>query len=725
MKDPQSIFDGPRFWVRNREEGPRRAGVNVTGLGGNCHHVILEAIEESDWPGTVREVERAQPLGSHRLAIFALEADDRGGLLARIGELSRMAGDDPQSPIERLARRWWNHRGTDHRLGVGMAVIAADADRLRRGLESVGQAISTGNPIDPQAIDEEGLRIIPPRLDSGDASRVAFVYPGLGNVFAGMGRELSVLWPSVMRRLDRQSRRLRDQLSPELWWTDRLPSEFADHRAAILGQVAVGSLITEVFNLLGVVPQAALGYSMGESTALVALHAWTDRDEMTRRLISSPLFATELAGPCDAARLVWGLGPDEPVDWTAGVVPCSSAVIEAAIPARSPVYVLIRNSADETVIGGRRDAVLGVVRSLNCAFFELPMVSTVHCPIGQAVERDYLALHDLPTNSPPDLKFYSGVWGRAYRPDRALAAQAITAQAAGIIDFPRVVEQAYADGIRVFLEIGPGSSCTRLIDRILADRPHLACAASRPDRGSLDTMLEALGGLIAWRVPLDLAPLYGQETQAIGHAQPDHDRPQQPNRTVVIEVGMKPRHRPRITAPARKTRPEETVTTPRNDTTDVPMAPRAEPSFLVTTMPHPEAAASALSPLTQQLLQTEVAKADAHQAFLKVARDYAEIVGKNVEFQLGLIEAMGSGMPARDATQAWPGKSRIRESHRPCPIGNRNGRSLDHHNCREPRSHSIVTSVWNSPSARSARCWARIMPRSTVIPPGFVFQTSR
>ena len=51
----------------------------------------------------------------------------------------------------------------------------------------------------------------------------------------------------------------------------------------------------------------------------------------------------------------------------------------------------------------------------------------------------------------------------------------ITAQAAGMIDFPRVVETAYADGARVFLEMGPGASCARLIGRILGD--HVAQAA--------------------------------------------------------------------------------------------------------------------------------------------------------------------------------------------------------------------------------------------------------
>ena len=113
---------------------------------------------------------------------------------------------------------------------------------------------------------------------------VAFVYPGLGNHFEGMGRELGLLWPDVLRRQDAENRSLRDQLAPEVWWNSEPPRKFADHRAPILGQVAVGSLVTDILLGLGIAPDAAIGYSMGESAALVALRAWTDRDELADRL---------------------------------------------------------------------------------------------------------------------------------------------------------------------------------------------------------------------------------------------------------------------------------------------------------------------------------------------------------------------------------------------------------------------------------------------------------
>ena len=205
------------------------------------------------------------------------------------------------------------------------------------------------------------------------------------------------------------------------------------------------------------------------------------------------------------------------MDWVAGIVSRSVRDVEAAIHGLTRVYILIQNHSQETVIGGQRPAVRAVVDRLECSFHELPVVSTVHCEIGRAVEAEYRALHDLPTASPAGVVFYGGVSCRAYRADRKLAADAITAQATHSFDFPAVVEQAYADGIRVFLEMGPGGSCTRLVGRILADRAHLACSVCLADRDPLGTVLEAIGSLIASRVPVDLEPLYGRPSLAVGH----------------------------------------------------------------------------------------------------------------------------------------------------------------------------------------------------------------
>jgi acyl transferase domain-containing protein/3-hydroxymyristoyl/3-hydroxydecanoyl-(acyl carrier protein) dehydratase len=638
----------PRFWLRNRAEGPRRAAVTAIGLGGSYHHLILEEPIASGLPADGLEIERAQPAGARPLALFALEAGDLRELAERAQALEALAERDPDGPIERLARAWWNATRTDRSLPVRMALFAGHVSELRQALRTVRQALEDGREVPPGPLLGTVAKVVPPQPALGSA-RLAFVYPGLGNFFPGMGRELSALWPEILRAQDARCEFLADQFLPELWWGDRLPQRLEDHRGAVLGQVAAGSLATDLLLLLGVRPDAAIGYSMGESAALVSLGAWTDRDASALALRSSSLFATELAGACTAARRVWNLDPAEPVDWIAGIVPVAAEEVAEAIKGQARVYVLIRNLASETVIGGQRSAVQSLVHSLRCGFLELPAVSTLHCEIGRAVESEYRQLHDQPTITPADLAFYSAAWGRAYHPDRRQAAEAITAAAMGPIDFAAVIENAYADGVHAFIEMGPGSSCTRLIDRILAGRPHLACAVCPADRDALAAALEVVGQLIASRFAVDLEPLYGRQTRAVGHRPAESGSRIAKARRIIIEPRPQPMRLPELPVAARRgdaacAETSNTTAESPNSTTEIPSSTVAMPAGPPVMTP---SAASLslppsfiLSPLIRQTAVTEAATASAHEAFLRVARGSGELLSQSLKIQLGLLEAM-------------------------------------------------------------------------------------
>jgi acyl transferase domain-containing protein/3-hydroxymyristoyl/3-hydroxydecanoyl-(acyl carrier protein) dehydratase len=602
--------NGPQFWLRNRAEGPRRATVRASSLSGNHELVILEeaARTEPRPPGIA--VESSQPLGARPLALFAIEADDEVGIIERIKELGRMARTSSAANIDALARQWWRPHPNDPQLRLGLAVVASGLESLMQHLDVASREVlsqETRDVLDRSGHRGESIHFRRQRTPRSVPRRVALVYPGLGSYFAGMGRELSALWPDVLRAQDSKNEYLRDQFEPETWWNGDLPGTFPDHRIPILGQVSVGSLVTDLLRGLGVVPDAAIGYSLGETAALLALGAWTDRDGMASRLRSSPLFQTELAGPCNAARRVWAMPPGEPVDWVAGIVTCSPDALREAIVRKSRVYVLITNTDRETVIGGFRRSVEEVVNALRCPFIELPTVSTVHCEIGRVVEADYRALHDLETITPSGVEFYSGVWGRPYAVDRRSAADAIAAQATGHIDFRAVVERAYHDGVRVFLEVGPGSSCTRLIGEVLGQRPHLACSACRPDRDPLANILDVLGELIAHRVPVDLTSLYGQDDGQIGSIVRSDDDERRNLRILV-----------------------------RGRAFQVPALPsRSTP---IATSMAARSVSDELSPLSRALADTERATAEAHSAFLRVTQDAADMIGKQLAFQLKLIE---------------------------------------------------------------------------------------
>ena len=639
----------PHAWLRDRADGPRCAGVSVMTSDGGCAHVVMEGIEHH---AEVYVAERRQPLGSHAQALFGVRGSDTAELLAGLDGLRRLAdgghGDhDAQGgpgrhgrhdDIEHLARRAHTQRASDVSPGpLAVAILANDPDDLRRAVTAAERSLRT----DPStAMDgRAGVFYTPQPL--GSRAEVAFVFPGSGNHYVGMGAGIGVRWPHVLRSLDDETTHLRGQLLPHLFtpqrrdWSDgwdRSSDDTVnrDPLALILGQVAHGVAMSDLLRGFGVHPSAAIGYSLGESTALFAMRAWRERDTMYARMRQSPLFQSELVGRCEAARRVWSLTDAETVDWRSVIVNRRADVVRAALAGVDRAYLLIVNGPGECVIGGQRGAVDAVLAALGCEAVDLAGASTVHCKIALSVEEAYRGLHQLATTPPEDVRFYSAAQARSYTVNRASAADAIVAQAVSSFDFAATVEQAYADGVRVFVEAGPQASCSRMIGKILHGRPHLARSACLKGEEDVTTVLRLLGTLFAERVLGDLGPLYGDPPVPVGRPVLDPGRATNATTIVVPTGGPTPRPRlPRRPAPPRPAR-------------HIP-APDARPHvpMSVSSAGSTEAIAQASDSLAGAVVTASAAGAGAHEAFLRFSQSALADMGDALALHTQLVDVLG------------------------------------------------------------------------------------
>ena len=257
---------------------------------------------------------------------------------------------------------------------------------------------------------------------------------------------------------------------------------------------------------------AVIGYSLGESAGLFALRAWTDRDAMLARderiaaVRQRPGRAVRrrAQGVATAAPRRRGLG-----DGYRGS--CSRRQCAAPAAGLRRVYLLIINTPRECVLGGERAAVNARATTglqLPAAAGDSDRALPGRPRSGGGVPRVAPPADD----RPPGIRFYSTALVRSFELNPDSAAEAILAQALDTVDFPAVIESAYRDGVRIFLEMGPGASCTRMIGAILGDRPHRARSACVAGTDGVSSVLRLLAQLCAERVPVDLSPLYGPET---------------------------------------------------------------------------------------------------------------------------------------------------------------------------------------------------------------------
>ena len=635
----------PHAWLRDRADGPRCAGVCVMTFDGGCAHVVLEGVERQ---ADAHAVERAQPLGSRDQALFGVCGRDAAELLAGLatlrtlatgtqGEHGRQGEHGDHDDIENLARRSHTQRTSASSNGaLAVAIVATDPDDLRRAVTVAERSVRA----DPSTAMDGRAGVFYSPHPLGPYGEAAFVFPGSGNHYVGMGAGIGVHWPHVLRRLDDETAHLKGQLLPHLFtphrrdwsggWRDASDDTAEDSVLALmLGEVAHGVAMSDLLRGFGVEPSAVIGYSLGESTALFAMRAWRTRDEMYGRMRQSPLFQSELVGRCEAARRAWALAAADAVDWRSVVVNRREDAVRDALAGVDRAYLLIVNAPDECVIGGQRGAVDGVITALGCQAVDLAGASTLHCPIARSVEDAYRELHLLATTPPDGVRFYSTAQARSYTVDRTSAADAIVAQALSGFDFAATIERAYADGVRIFVEPGPQMSCSRMVGKILQGRPHVARSACVKGEDDVATVLRLVATLFAERVLVDLGPLYGGPTCALGHQAPD-DEGASTTPVVVPTGGPTPQPRlPHRPAPTRTREHSAAVDAP----TPVPVSHTASS----------DVGEHASDSLVGAVAAASGARARAHEAFLRFSQSAVAGIGDALAFQAQLVDALGVG----------------------------------------------------------------------------------
>ncbi|MBT9582457.1 type I polyketide synthase [bacterium] len=471
-------------WVRDRVDGPRQAAVHCLSSEGNAVHVVLEGHPQAQLLALSRPV---------------------GGLFPVFAGLHEFVTGSDLS-LHELAAEWAHrHRGQKpaaYLVAENRASLAQSLAHLEALMKGPGQG-------------QGGLYFSRQKLGPGG---VAFVYPGSGNHYAGMGRELGLLHPQVMERLDQESPQLRTYLAApwttpyrQDWpahWPEQSGAAIAqDLHRSIFGQVMFGLVASDVVRGYGLQPSFAIGYSLGESAALMSLRAWTQRQEIHDRMQDSDLFRRQLGGPCLAVRRLWGVGPEDRFEWKVAVLTRSAAEVKERL--RGKLELLIINTDRECVVGGDAPDLERLIASLGCQAFYLEGVPTVHSGAVQFVEKEYFQLHQVTLVPPPGVRYYSAYRAQAYEMSSDNAARSIVEQALHGLDFTATIRQAYADGARYFVEMGPGNSCTRMITQILEGHPHRALALNSPQRGEWAGLLHLWAGLLAEGCAgVDLMALY-------------------------------------------------------------------------------------------------------------------------------------------------------------------------------------------------------------------------
>ncbi|MGW4671152.1 SDR family NAD(P)-dependent oxidoreductase [Streptomyces sp. NPDC004324] len=512
---PFAFHTEARPWAAAPAE--RVAGVSAFGFGGTNFHVVLRAHEDGPPPVTAARRWPAE--------LFTFRGADQDAARRAAAELLALAEADAgaHEPWRlrdlALAASLRSEAAAPRGLPVRIALVAASTGELRdllgravAGEHSPDDGLFAAGPHDgtsaPAPAEQRGADTSAARspvetpgagsgpgpsgdpgvLGPGDA-RVAMLFPGQGSQRPGMFAELFVAFPELQRhlRLDPATARV---LFPAAPFDEASRKEQRERITdTALAQPALGltSLAAvQLLNRAGVRPAMAAGHSYGELAALAAAGVLAPEDLLR-------------ASHGRAAAILGATGGGDPGTMaavTASEPEVASALAEAGLTAT--VVTANRNSPRQTVISGPTEDVLRAVERLRARGLSaqrIPVACAFHSPlVAAAGERFAESLAEVPLRA-PDFPVWSNRTAEPYPVAPGAIRAELAAQIGAPVRFADQIEAMYEAGARVFVEAGPGSVLTRLVDAVLGDRPHHTVALEDRRRGGLPGFLSALARL--------------------------------------------------------------------------------------------------------------------------------------------------------------------------------------------------------------------------------------
>ena len=286
----------------------------------------------------------------------------------------------------------------------------------------------------------------------------AFVFPGQGAQFVGMGKDLYDNNATAKELFEKANEILGYRITDIMFagTDDDLKQTKVTQPAVFLHSVISALCMGEDFK-----PDMVAGHSLGEFSALVAAGALSFEDGL--RLVQARALAMQEA--CEQApgamAAIIGL-PDEKVEEICTSVSTKGNVV---IPANynNPGQLVISGNVDAVNVTCEKMKEAGAKRALP-----LPVSGAFHSPLMQPAKDKLQAAIEKTEVKAPKCPVYQNVDGLPHT-DAAEIKQNLIAQLTSSVRWTKSVQNMIADGADDFTECGPGKALQGMIAKISRD----------------------------------------------------------------------------------------------------------------------------------------------------------------------------------------------------------------------------------------------------------------
>ncbi|MGQ0842128.1 SDR family NAD(P)-dependent oxidoreductase, partial [Actinokineospora sp.] len=442
----------------------RRAGLSSFGISGTNAHLVIEEAPRTD-PETTEPV----PVGA-RLYVVSGRGADR--LRAQAVRLAAHLTEN--TDLSGVADALAHHRS---HFEWRAAIVAGDREELREAVNRLGDGRTP---------------LTPPRGE--DTGKVAFVLPGHGGQWPGMGLDLlgdSEPFRAELTRIDEEIQR---QVGRSVLDALRAPEPV--DRTEFLQPVlfALNAALAALWRSLGVTPDGVVGHSLGEIAAAYCAGALSLGDAVA-----------VVTGRARAVAPLVGRGGMVSVP-----LPVAQ-VEELLVPFAGRLFVAAANSSGSTAVSGDIDALAelrGRLAELGTDVRVLTTPFASHTPLMEPLRAELSERHAEIRGHAAPTPLYSTVLAEPVAGER-LDADYWFSNLREPVRFADTIRRMLDDGYRYFVELSPHPTLLSSVETVAAEAGIAAVGVGslRRQRGDHETVLRGLGELyVAGHTPQWTAP---------------------------------------------------------------------------------------------------------------------------------------------------------------------------------------------------------------------------
>jgi [acyl-carrier-protein] S-malonyltransferase len=286
-------------------------------------------------------------------------------------------------------------------------------------------------------------------------SKHAFVFPGQGSQFSGMGKNLYESNEAAKALFEKANEIVGFRISDIMFeGTDEQLKQTNVTQPAVFIHSVIAYLTTE-----HTTPDMVAGHSLGEFSALVANQTLSFEDALG--LVSIRAKAMQAACEIQPSTMAAVLAlADDKVEEICASVSAESG--EVVVPANynCPGQLVISGSVKGIEIACEQMKAAGAKRALV-----LPVGGAFHSPLMEPAKIELAAAIEATTFNSPICPVYQNVTASAVTDPAQIKANLI-AQLTGAVRWTQSVEAMVADGATNFTEFGPGKVLQGLVQKV-------------------------------------------------------------------------------------------------------------------------------------------------------------------------------------------------------------------------------------------------------------------